>query len=137
VEGQQTGESVVPRRLPRIDHGAGNAAFGRLSRRLENVGLALGPGGSQGFSQSKTDSASGAENMYFKYLIFDNAEIHVFTMNVLVNLGRFASNPPYGTRAVASQVIQNRLGLHARPAAMFVRTANRHRANIWVQKDGE
>jgi phosphocarrier protein HPr len=75
--------------------------------------------------------------MYLKYLISDNAQIHVLTMNVLVNLGRFASNPPDGTRAVASQVIQNRLGLHARPAAMFVRTANRHRANIWVQKNGE
>jgi phosphocarrier protein HPr len=33
--------------------------------------------------------------------------------------------------------IQNKLGLHARPAAMFVREANRHRAEIWVEKDGE
>lgn len=31
----------------------------------------------------------------------------------------------------------NKLGLHARPAAMFVRTANKHRADIWVEKDGE
>jgi phosphocarrier protein len=38
---------------------------------------------------------------------------------------------------VASQVIENRLGLHARPAAMFVKIASRHRANIWVQKDDE
>src|ERR1700753_1427027 len=29
------------------------------------------------------------------------------------------------------------LGLHARPAAMFVRVANKHRAEIWVEKDGE
>jgi phosphocarrier protein HPr len=36
-----------------------------------------------------------------------------------------------------SQMIQNRLGLHARPAAMFVRMANKHRADIWVEKDGE
>ena len=34
-------------------------------------------------------------------------------------------------------VIQNRLGLHARPAAMFVREANRHRCDIHVEKDGE
>jgi len=33
--------------------------------------------------------------------------------------------------------IANRLGLHARPAAMFVRIASRHRAEIWVSKEGE
>jgi phosphocarrier protein HPr len=35
------------------------------------------------------------------------------------------------------QIIQNRLGLHARPAALFVRAANKHRANIWVEKDDQ
>ncbi len=38
---------------------------------------------------------------------------------------------------VQEVVIQNRLGLHARPAAMFVREANRHRCDIHVEKDGE
>jgi len=33
--------------------------------------------------------------------------------------------------------IVNRLGLHARPAAMFVRIASRHRSEIWVAKEGE
>lgn len=33
--------------------------------------------------------------------------------------------------------IVNKLGLHARPAAMFVRVANKHRAEVWVEKDGE
>jgi phosphocarrier protein len=33
--------------------------------------------------------------------------------------------------------IVNRLGLHARPAAMFVRIASRYRSEIWVQKEGE
>src|SRR4051812_31793778 len=33
--------------------------------------------------------------------------------------------------------IVNRLGLHARPAAMFVRIASRFRAEIWVAKEGE
>jgi phosphocarrier protein HPr len=33
--------------------------------------------------------------------------------------------------------IVNRLGLHARPAAMFVRIASRYRAEIWVDKEGE
>lgn len=31
----------------------------------------------------------------------------------------------------------NKLGLHARPAAMFVKTANRHPCNVFVEKDGE
>lgn len=34
-------------------------------------------------------------------------------------------------------VIINRLGLHARPAAMFVRIASRFRSEIWVEKEGE
>lgn len=33
--------------------------------------------------------------------------------------------------------IQNRNGLHARPAAMFVKTSSRYQAEIWVVKDGE
>lgn len=33
--------------------------------------------------------------------------------------------------------IINRLGLHARPAAMFVRIATRYRSEVWVAKEGE
>jgi len=33
--------------------------------------------------------------------------------------------------------IINRLGLHARPAAMFVRIASRYRSEIWVAKGTE
>lgn len=33
--------------------------------------------------------------------------------------------------------IKNRNGLHARPAAMFVKTSNRFQSEIWVEKDGE
>lgn len=33
--------------------------------------------------------------------------------------------------------VTNRLGLHARPAAMFVRIASRYRSEIWVSKEGE
>ncbi|HET7512117.1 MAG TPA: HPr family phosphocarrier protein [Chthoniobacterales bacterium] len=33
--------------------------------------------------------------------------------------------------------ILNRLGLHARPAAMFVRVASKHRCDIWVAKEDE
>jgi phosphocarrier protein len=33
--------------------------------------------------------------------------------------------------------IVNKLGLHARPAAQFVRLANRFDCEIWVEKDAE
>src|SRR3989442_12297541 len=33
--------------------------------------------------------------------------------------------------------IVNRLGLHARTAAMFVRIASRYRAEVWVSKEAE
>ncbi len=42
-----------------------------------------------------------------------------------------------GEGSTQEVVIQNRLGLHARPAAMFVREANRHPCDIHVEKDGE
>src|SRR5436190_18085334 len=34
-------------------------------------------------------------------------------------------------------VVVNKLGIHARPAAMFVKTANRFQCDIFVEKDGE
>ncbi len=34
-------------------------------------------------------------------------------------------------------VVQNKLGIHARPAAMFVKTANRFACSVMVEKDGE
>src|SRR5437763_17126641 len=34
-------------------------------------------------------------------------------------------------------VVTNKLGIHARPAAMFVKTANRFDCEIFVEKDGE
>ena len=40
-------------------------------------------------------------------------------------------------RASAELVVSNKLGLHARPAAMFVKVSNQHKADIWVEKDGE
>ncbi len=34
-------------------------------------------------------------------------------------------------------LVGNKLGIHARPAAMFVKTANRFACDIFVEKDGE
>ena len=38
---------------------------------------------------------------------------------------------------VKDLVIQNKLGVHARPAAMFVKIASRFESEIFVEKDGE
>src|SRR2546429_9744883 len=34
-------------------------------------------------------------------------------------------------------VVINKLGIHARPAAMFVKTTNRFQCEVFVEKDGE
>ena len=34
-------------------------------------------------------------------------------------------------------IVTNKLGIHARPAALFVKTANRFACDIFVEKDGE
>jgi phosphocarrier protein len=34
-------------------------------------------------------------------------------------------------------LVSNKLGIHARPAAMFVKVANRFMCDIFVEKDGE
>lgn len=34
-------------------------------------------------------------------------------------------------------VVQNKMGVHARPAAMIVRVANTYEGDVWVEKDGE
>lgn len=33
--------------------------------------------------------------------------------------------------------VANKMGIHARPAAMIVRLANRYSGEVWVEKDGE
>ena len=46
-------------------------------------------------------------------------------------------NKQSGAPLVCDLVVGNKLGLHARPAAMFVRVANRFASDIQVEKDGE
>ena len=40
-------------------------------------------------------------------------------------------------RITKELIVINKLGIHARPAAMFVKTANRFDCDIFVEKDGE
>jgi phosphocarrier protein len=42
-----------------------------------------------------------------------------------------------GQAVTRDLTVSNKLGLHARPAAMFVKTANRFSCDIFVDKDGE
>jgi phosphocarrier protein len=49
-----------------------------------------------------------------------------------------AKKPPdSGSNSTKELTVQNKLGIHARPAALFVKTANRFACDIFVEKDGE
>lgn len=42
-----------------------------------------------------------------------------------------------GKQLIRTVVVKNKMGIHARPAAMIVRTANRFAGDVWVVKDTE
>ena len=47
-------------------------------------------------------------------------------------------NPsPHPSMVTKELTIINKLGLHARPAAMFVKVSSAHDAEVWVEKDEE
>ena len=52
-------------------------------------------------------------------------------------MASITKNKETGASVIRDLVIGNKLGLHARPAAMFVRVANRFASDIQVEKDGE
>jgi phosphocarrier protein len=52
-------------------------------------------------------------------------------------LNRRSAGAARGQKIEKEITIINRLGLHARPAAHFVRIATRYRSEIWVEKEGE
>jgi phosphocarrier protein len=49
----------------------------------------------------------------------------------------FVFNPRKHMAITRELTIKNKLGIHARPAAQFVKTANRFTCDIRVEKDGE
>jgi phosphocarrier protein HPr len=53
---------------------------------------------------------------------------------ILSRKGGSGSETRVATREV---MVINKLGVHARPAAMFVKTANKFECHIMVEKDGE
>jgi phosphocarrier protein HPr len=48
-----------------------------------------------------------------------------------------AKKQPASAVLTKELTVINKLGIHARPAAMFVKTANRFGCEIFVEKDGE
>jgi phosphocarrier protein HPr len=52
-------------------------------------------------------------------------------------LNRRSAGAASGQKIEKEITVINRLGLHARPAAMFVRIASRYRSEVWVEKEGE
>ena len=48
-----------------------------------------------------------------------------------------AKTIPAGEFLTRELIIANKSGIHARPAAMFVKIANRFACDIFVEKDGE
>jgi len=52
-----------------------------------------------------------------------------------MSAGKAAGNT--ATRIKKELMIVNKLGIHARPAAMFVKTANQFDCEVFVEKDGE
>jgi len=52
-------------------------------------------------------------------------------------LNRKGAGAEHSQKVEKEIAVVNRLGLHARPAAMFVRIASRYRCEVWVDKEGE
>jgi phosphocarrier protein len=51
---------------------------------------------------------------------------------------RMSARPAVENNSITRElVVTNKLGIHARPAAMFVKTATRFDCDIFVEKDGE
>ncbi len=49
-----------------------------------------------------------------------------------------AKRPPTDESSLVRDFhVSNKLGIHARPAALFVKTANRFQCDVFVEKDGE
>jgi len=44
---------------------------------------------------------------------------------------------PAGEQLIKELIVQNKMGIHARPAAMIVRITNKFKAEVFVEKDEE
>ena len=71
-------------------------------------------------------------NMFFSIKVTSSHSFHLSTQIMTV------SNTSDSQNTLSKKlVVQNKMGVHARPAAMIVRVANTFPGEIWVEKDGE
>lgn len=61
------------------------------------------------------------------------ATVHILTLPASME----KSESPAPPQCIKELVVQNKMGVHARPAAMIVRITNKYKADIFVEKDGE
>lgn len=47
------------------------------------------------------------------------------------------TDTPTSTQLSKELLVQNKMGIHARPAAMIVRITNKFKAEVFVEKEGE
>ena len=48
-----------------------------------------------------------------------------------------AANPPTGDSVERTLLVQNKMGIHARPAAMIVRLTSKFKGEVFFEKDDE
>ena len=82
-------------------------------------------------------------NLKFNRVRHDLRKIGLFLANVSSNSFLTALNMSTPETSDSNEtlkkelVVQNKMGIHARPAAMIVRIANTYGGEVWVEKDGE
>ena len=52
-------------------------------------------------------------------------------------MDKIETAPAAGQQLTKELVVQNKMGIHARPAAMIVRITNKFKADVFVEKDDE
>ena len=70
-------------------------------------------------------------------LEFNTKLLQLMEKELMGLLNRKCAGAEHSQKVEKEITIVNRLGLHARPAAMFVRIASRYRCEVWVDKEGE
>lgn len=63
---------------------------------------------------------------------FDACESSVFSVNSIIS---YVYQKEIITMFVKDVVVQNQVGLHARPATFFIQKANEYNSSIWVEKE--
>lgn len=60
-----------------------------------------------------------------------------FCFNLPAPISIFLTDRPFCMEKTIELTVDNKMGIHARPAAMIVRVANKYRSELTVEKDDE